>query len=533
MPVRALPAGGVEHPAADLGDQATTLGQLDEDPGRDQATLRMAPAQQRLDAGDALGAQVDQRLIDEEQLVAAERRDEIDLQIEPLLGSGVHAGLKPHPAVLAGALGGVQRQVGVAHQLVRGALERHRDSHAGGHRQRPGAVERRVKRPGERLADPVGDDLGHRVAPERLEQHDELVAAQAPDGVRAAGHAQQAGADLAQQVVAGGMPEAVVDALEAVDVDVQGRHRRLGPPRAQQHLLGAVDDQHPVGQAGERIVQRLVAELALGGDEVALRQELANRDERGQQHRGDQDRPVGQQPRVTLVEQQDAVADAHRHVRRPAGPARRHVGGLLTPGIGRRLRRSGHREQRDRDHPQRVDRIPAVVDGVQRDPAVDEVGGDEEHEAAGHELERSQAGRRRSADQHGGQADQQHHVADRVGDRDRGLQHVRTGLDDGRAEHDVDDRGRAPDRHQRQVEAEPDALAAPARAHGNAQQPDQHDRIEEQVQRVGDRRIGHLALGLVDRLSDVSRQVERGGEREQPPRRAQPGSRTAAPGGGQ
>ena len=68
--------------------------------------------------------------------------------------------------------------------------------------------------------------------------------------------------DGPQQLVAGGVPEGVVDVLEAVDVDVQRRDRDLLPARAGEHLLGAVERQHAVGQAGQRVVQRLVAKLA-------------------------------------------------------------------------------------------------------------------------------------------------------------------------------------------------------------------------------------------------------------------------------
>ena len=69
--------------------------------------------------------------------------------------------------------------------------------------------------------------------------------------------------DDAQQLVADGVAEGVVDALEAVEVD---EHRRdVGAAvvtGVQEHLLGAVHDQRAVREAGERVVQRLVAELA-------------------------------------------------------------------------------------------------------------------------------------------------------------------------------------------------------------------------------------------------------------------------------
>ena len=57
------------------------------------------------------------------------------------------------------------------------------------------------------------------------------------------------------------MAEAVVDLLEAVDVHEQRRRRSVEPPRSREHLLGAIEDQGPVRQAGQRIVQGPVLEF--------------------------------------------------------------------------------------------------------------------------------------------------------------------------------------------------------------------------------------------------------------------------------
>jgi hypothetical protein len=98
----------------------------------------------------------------------------------------------------------------------------------------------------------------------RLEQHRELVAAQPRHGVAAARGREQPLGHAAQQRVARGVAERVVDPLEAVEVEHQHRHllgvragERLGQPLAQP---GAV------GQPGERVVQRLVR---VGGARVA------------------------------------------------------------------------------------------------------------------------------------------------------------------------------------------------------------------------------------------------------------------------
>ena len=59
------------------------------------------------------------------------------------------------------------------------------------------------------------------------------------------------------------MPEAVVDVLEAVDVDEQSacQHAWLAcHPR--EHLLGAVEHEGAIRQPGQRVVESLMGELA-------------------------------------------------------------------------------------------------------------------------------------------------------------------------------------------------------------------------------------------------------------------------------
>jgi hypothetical protein len=58
--------------------------------------------------------------------------------------------------------------------------------------------------------------------------------------------------------------ERVVDRLEAIDVEEQHGQRRGDPVRAGQRELEAVGQQGAVGQAGQRVVQRLLHEQLLG-----------------------------------------------------------------------------------------------------------------------------------------------------------------------------------------------------------------------------------------------------------------------------
>ena len=102
------------------------------------------------------------------------------------------------------------------------------------------------------------------------QQQAELVAAEAGERVRVADRAADALGDLDQQLVAGGVAERIVDLLEAVEVHQQDRQLGVVAPRVADRLADALAEQDPVGQPGERIVQRLVlVELGLL-DQLAL-----------------------------------------------------------------------------------------------------------------------------------------------------------------------------------------------------------------------------------------------------------------------
>ena len=73
LPIGLKPGGGTaglaQHPGAELDDQAALLGDRDEVVGRDQAPNRVVPPDQRLEAGDPVGAEVDRRLGVQDELL--------------------------------------------------------------------------------------------------------------------------------------------------------------------------------------------------------------------------------------------------------------------------------------------------------------------------------------------------------------------------------------------------------------------------------------------------------------------------------
>ncbi len=111
-----------------------------------------------------------------------------------------------------------------------------------------------------RWARPTGSRRSSRPS----QQHDELVAAETGHDVVGPQHADQALGRGEQQLVAGGVPERVVDDLEPVEVEEEQRHRPGRPVAPHQDAGQLVEQQGPVGQSGQRVVQRLVGQLGLG-----------------------------------------------------------------------------------------------------------------------------------------------------------------------------------------------------------------------------------------------------------------------------
>ena len=105
------------------------------------------------------------------------------------------------------------------------------------------------------LADRLGDVLT------AVDDDGELVAADAGDDVAGPHAAAQPLGEDEQELVAGGVAAAVVDALEVVEVDEEHAHRAA----AAQHPVGDLLEQRAVGQSGQRVAEDLVLVEPPGG----------------------------------------------------------------------------------------------------------------------------------------------------------------------------------------------------------------------------------------------------------------------------
>ena len=115
-----------------------------------------------------------------------------------------------------------------------------------------------------------------------LLQDDELVAAEPRHDVGLAHDLAQPLGDRAQQLVAAGVAQRVVDLLELVEVDeVYGE--RTAAPQGGERRVHLVAEEGAVGQVGQHVVARQMVDLGLGG--LALGDVLEQHDRAAVRHR--------------------------------------------------------------------------------------------------------------------------------------------------------------------------------------------------------------------------------------------------------
>ena len=78
-----------------------------------------------------------------------------------------------------------------------------------------------------------------------------------------------------QKLVAGGVPQGVVDVLELIEIEIKNGELVLIPAHARQRFVQALVKKHPVWQTGQRIVMRHMGDPCLG---LALLRHIHDRD---------------------------------------------------------------------------------------------------------------------------------------------------------------------------------------------------------------------------------------------------------------
>jgi hypothetical protein len=213
----------------------------------------VVPAHQRLEAGGLAADEVDQRLVVDGKRAGLDRRPEIELEETPRLDARVHLRLEEAEGSPAVALGPIEGDVGVLEKPVGvqavARSERHAD--AGADRNRM-AVE--IVGLGDSGNQPLRE-VGHVGGVRDIAlEHGKFVAAEARHELVGAQFRTEAPGHRPEQQIPDGMAECVVDPFEVVEVYTERRHAAAMACDADEHLLHALAEEHPVRQAGQRVV---------------------------------------------------------------------------------------------------------------------------------------------------------------------------------------------------------------------------------------------------------------------------------------
>ena len=228
----------------------------------------MVPAQQRLQAAQLAAGQADDRLVDHGELARIEGGPQRSGQRQPGVVVGVPVRIVDGPVPGAFSAGPVQGPVSRFDQ-IRGPGPGRRpvdDPDAGGHAHPVPAEAEGLLDPGQYLAGQR--HRGFASAGIRHEQ-DELVSADPGHGRRRPGelgfHSVR---DRREKLVPDIVAQVVVDRLESVEVEEADTDALTGTDGIVHRRGEPVEEQRPVGQAGQRVMPHLVGKL---GAEDGLR----------------------------------------------------------------------------------------------------------------------------------------------------------------------------------------------------------------------------------------------------------------------
>ena len=218
----------------------------------------MRPAQQRLEPDEPPLAQIDERLVDEGELVAFLHSVQRVLEPQPPRRAGPPLRVRAARRVRHATLAADQRVDGRVDQLV-GRHDRGRGRHAerrGDRHRVPIHLERRVRQHG---VQPRDDRRALRVVLERVAEHEELVTREPARRVAAPQGGRHPRRDRRQQLVPGGVPERVVDELEPVEAERDHRARPFAPHRPGDRARDELPEQRPAREPGQPVAQVLPA----------------------------------------------------------------------------------------------------------------------------------------------------------------------------------------------------------------------------------------------------------------------------------
>ncbi len=204
---------------------------------------RVVPPYERFDAENTTILEVEDGLIQEEELVAFNRGTKVELECEPVFDGSLHLSSEGDEAVLASGLRLVQGNVGVAEQVGRGRLISECDSNTCGDSQAASRSVFDLERFAQHLEETFGDEVGTAGRRGAFDENDELVTAEASDGVGLSKRRREPCCHRAQELITGFVSERVVHMLKTIEIDEQGGAVGVSPACPCEHLIDAIDDE--------------------------------------------------------------------------------------------------------------------------------------------------------------------------------------------------------------------------------------------------------------------------------------------------
>ena len=212
------------------------------------------PSEQSFRGGDPPVSCLDDRLVLGSQFPSRQRAPQVVLQVRPLGGpiqlAQVHDLVPGAPF----ALGLVHGRIRILQDLLREliASTRERDTGARRHVHRD---TRQYERYRHRRDDPGGDRVDLRRLVQVFAEDDELVARKAGQRVAWTHGEDQPLSDGHEQLVADGVAIQVVHLLEAVEIREEDRSPVARPSPPANGRVEPLDQEGPIGQTGQRVVQ--------------------------------------------------------------------------------------------------------------------------------------------------------------------------------------------------------------------------------------------------------------------------------------
>ncbi len=255
QPCSGLPACLAQDPLADRQNQTSVFRDRHKLRRRDESSVRMQPAYQRLGAGNRTRLEIDFRLVMQHKLLPLQGVPQAAFDGLQLDGPNVHVPLKELVTVAPIFLGVVHRGIRVPDQGLCILTVGRKGADANTHRDIEVVAANAMGRRQRREHFGCRDGCVFYLIEFRKHDH-KFVSAEAADRVRDADTCLQPLRHRLQQHVSHRVPERVIDVFEPIEVYEQHGQAGVAAPGRRNRLGQPVVQQRSVRQVGEHVVLR-------------------------------------------------------------------------------------------------------------------------------------------------------------------------------------------------------------------------------------------------------------------------------------